>query len=833
MVSRSILGGNVKFSRNHLSLILEYVILETRAARQWINKNVDPQDLTEGADLLIAYNSGITDINILSWIKKIRKIVPKNYRELRIPLSAGEVSREGIPLFEKSIEINFIVKAINEFRKPKHQAILKSNGYPTNLSTRTYSDILALVSVNAQVDSAIKAKEAAKRRKKSGDAGLNYDPTSVDFIGDFGPWTVLMPNTVEGSISCDMSTARTTTWCTTKSAGENLFNQYVGNISEDEDTILFYVMDYNRVPDNPKLQREKAATYNNDSRMSIGFRGGEPQLTGAHGSLSVDASNAGLTEKVVKDKLGIFYQPIMFAMTKKARIVGTNHPAKQIMRNAAQNLLVLKQIIKDYKPVSKRAFFTDLRNYYHNKPEAFSPQVVDYITFGVSYEEHRSLLPTYINKASVQEVAKYVDMVEKSNGSEPWIKHSAFEDSTEIVDADFNVVKNTLDYRKWTCLSDVLVNRGHNLPKDLLTKTYLLAREYFKEYIPKFREFLPPGLLPEEERKGYHSDQFIFQLLMDSGVPKEGIPDELAINLEKINELQSSEAYLDSVEEAIKDLNLTEFEQAPQHISKIVTTIAKVDSQQTEQSSRLADRFNVKEKFKDYFALQKEYDVRGTKFMDRIIPPELIFGVRVYNSIVNFRNPVRVHDLPEDIKTTDIHIADYDSIVDYLFELFPALKTLPLMEPDKLEPTLEDAGAIGVIKAVNFIGKLIAGSPKPETVRRVFDMSSGVFYQYLLYTTRNYSIPDDIYYDFFKKAKTNNLNPDRCDLFVRSLGDTLMFRIERKYAMRVGMTMPNFVRRLDIPPDEPEYKLREEVEEMMAQKNEAHKGTKPDRYIDV
>ena len=219
--------------------------------------------------------------------------------------------------------------------------------------------------------------------------------------------------------------------------------------------------------------------------------------------------------------------------------------------------------------------------------------------------------------------------------------------------------------------------------------------------------------------------------------------------------------------------------------------------------------------------------------MERTIPPELTFAVRVYNAITAFRNPVRVHGLPEDIKTTDIHIADYDSIVDYLFELFPTLKTLPLMEPDKMEPTLEDAGAIGVIKAVNFIGRLIAGSPKPETTRRIFDMSSGIFYQYLLYTTKNYSIPDDIYYDFFKKAKTNNLDTARCELFVRSLGGTLMFRIERKYAMRVGMVMPNFVRRLDIPPDEPEYKLREEVEEMMNQKKEAHKGVKPDRYIEI
>ena len=822
----------MKISKNHLSLILEYIILETKAARQWINKNVDPDDLTEGADLLIAYNSGITDINILSWIKKIRKIVPKNYRELGIPLSAGEVSREGIPLFEKSIEISFIVEAINQFRKPKYQTILKSNGYPVNLSTKSYPDILALISANAQVSSAIKSKEAAKRRKKSGDTGLNYDPTSVDFIGEFGPWTVLMPNTVDGSISCDMSTVKTTTWCTTKTSGQNLFNQYVGNISEDEDTILFYVMDYNRVPDNPKMQREKPGTYNNDSRMSIGFRGGEPQLSGAHGSLSVDASNAGLTEEDVKEKLGIFYQAIMFAMTKKARIVGTNHPAKQIMRNAAQNLLALKQIIKDYKPETKKAFFSDLASYYHSKPEAFSPQVVDYMTFGVDYDTHQGLLPTYVNKASIQKIAKYVDMVEKSNGSEAWMKHSEFDDSTEIVDDDFNVVTNTLDYRKWSCLHTVL-GFASKLPKDLLAKTYLLAREYFKEHVPKFRQFLPPGLLPEEERKGYHSDQFIFQSLMNSGIGKEDIPDELAINLEKINEIQSSESYLDSVDQSIKDLNLTEHEQAPQYISKIVTTMGKVDSQQTGENSRLADRFNVKENLREYFALHKEHDAKGTKFMERTIPPELTFAVRVYNSIINFRNPVRVHDLPEDIKTTDIHIADYDSIVDYLFELFPQLKTLPLMEPDKLEPSLEDAGAIGVLKAVNFIGDLIKGSPKPETVRRIFDMSSGVFYRYLLYTTKNYSIPDDIYYDFFKKAKTNNLDSARCELFVRSLGGTLMFRIERKYAMRVGMAMPNFVKRIDIPPDEPEYKLREEVEEMMKQKSEAHEGTKPDRYIEI
>ncbi len=61
--------------------IVKYIILETKAARQWINKNVDPDDLTEGADLFIAYNSGITDINILSWIikKDVRKLFLRHY----------------------------------------------------------------------------------------------------------------------------------------------------------------------------------------------------------------------------------------------------------------------------------------------------------------------------------------------------------------------------------------------------------------------------------------------------------------------------------------------------------------------------------------------------------------------------------------------------------------------------------------------------------------------------------------------------------------------------------------------------------------------------------
>ena len=90
--SQNILGGKVKIKKESLSLLIEYIILETRAAREWIKANVDPKDPSEGADLLIAYNDGITKLDVLSWIKKIRKLIPINYQQLGIPLSPGEVT---------------------------------------------------------------------------------------------------------------------------------------------------------------------------------------------------------------------------------------------------------------------------------------------------------------------------------------------------------------------------------------------------------------------------------------------------------------------------------------------------------------------------------------------------------------------------------------------------------------------------------------------------------------------------------------------------------------------------------------------------------------------
>ena len=783
----------MKISKNHLSLIIEYIVLESRAARQWIDKNVDPEDLTEGADLLIAYNSGIVDISMLSWIKKIRKIVPENYRELGIPLSVGEVSREGIPLFEKSIEISFIVEVISQFRKPNYQAIFRSNGYPTNLSTKKFPNILALISANAQVESAIRSKEDAKRRKKTHDTSLNYDPTQVELVGNFGPWTVLMPNTTAGSISCDMGIVKTTTWCTTKASGQNLFTGYVGSIAKDNDTILFYVMDYNRVPDDPNIERELPGTHNNDSRMSIGFVNGKPSFTDENGPVSVDASNANLTEDVIKEKLGLFYLAIMKAATKKAKEVGSNHPAKEIMKNAAKNLLALKQIIKDYTPASKMSFYKDMTKHLELHPEAFSPEVINHLTFNVPYEQHEYMRHRFLETASIQEIAKYVDIIEKSDGSEQWLKYSNFDEGTELVDDDFNVIINSLDRRKWLCIYSVLGEAKRLISEtgsaNLLDRVYLLAREYGEGAgaHQSQKVSLPPGLATEEEQKAFSIDNTIYEMLKAAGLKLEEMPEELKLNLTKLKELLASDTFIESIEQEVQGLrNMKENSDLPEHLEGVIDDISAFGELETENSLKYAEKLKVKENIREFFMLHKKYDDAGVKAKKRKFPGAALFSSRAYKGITHERAGYLSRNIAfvdEQVMTSDPYISDYDALIDYLFELFPAIKKLTV---HPVYAKSYDGNMYGAFKAADLIGSIIKTFPRTETVQKVFDMTPGFFYQYLPFTQENYAIPTSIYVDFFKNVKLDHLVQNDIDSLVDGIGYVLIKRIEKSYKEEHG-----------------------------------------------
>jgi hypothetical protein len=332
----------MKITKRRLrKILIESLLLESRKTREWIKTQPEPDQ----APLLDGYNKGLTVIDKLSWIQKVRGTEP----------------------------IQDVVPDVVRFFEPQVQAIVRENGFQTNLNRRTYPTVGELRRVIRQVDSLIDSRKAASAAPEIEPFD---DPNHVDKIDQVGPWTILMPRTVTGSVSCDIS-GSDTTWCTTKSRGQNLFLTYVGR--ENADVILFYVMDYNRTPDDPHKTRQEACMANNDSRLSIGFIDGVPQLNGKSGGLSVDASNAGLNERILRSNngLGRYYDQIMSILSAEVIAIGSNHPAKQSLKRSRKDLLYLKSVIKDYDK--------DARDDYLNQVSAnlneASPEVIEFLLF--------------------------------------------------------------------------------------------------------------------------------------------------------------------------------------------------------------------------------------------------------------------------------------------------------------------------------------------------------------------------------------------------------------------------------------------------------------------
>ena len=331
----------MKLTRRKIrQIILESVLLESRRTRDWIMT----QPMPDQDPLLKAYNDGIKDIAQLSWIQKTRGSEP-------IPDVAADVIR---------------------FFDPQVQTIVKENGFQTDLNKINYPTVNELRRVISQVEAFIDS-----RKDKPAPAIKPIDdPNQVEKLAQVGPWTILLPKTVTGSTACDIS-GKDTSWCTTKTRGQNLFLTYVGR--EDGDVILFYVMDYSRTPDDPYEQQDEPFLKNNDSRISIGFVHGKPVLDGKHGSLSVDAANMGLTDDDLRSEkgLGQYYDQIMGIIKAEAVVIGSNHPAKESLKRACQDLLYLKSVIKDYDEGSKRDYIEQVMNSKYDK----SPEVVKFTAY--------------------------------------------------------------------------------------------------------------------------------------------------------------------------------------------------------------------------------------------------------------------------------------------------------------------------------------------------------------------------------------------------------------------------------------------------------------------
>lgn len=194
-------------------------------------------------------------------------------------------------------------------------------------------DITPAIISSLTVDEMVKLKSLAERKKPRIKIGKIAD-LEGDRVGKVGPWNLWMPTTRERSCEIAQYDPVTlepkTSWCTTRMTRSNLFYSYIG--SPGEDIILFYI-----IKDNPKGKEDW---------ISLGFVDGEPALESDAGGLSLDRDGGGMSPKRFKSILGPYYDEILDLLSNVVKDLGGIHPARQKLKDAAQDPEVLKYLTR-------------------------------------------------------------------------------------------------------------------------------------------------------------------------------------------------------------------------------------------------------------------------------------------------------------------------------------------------------------------------------------------------------------------------------------------------------------------------------------------------------
>ena len=341
----------MKLTRRQLSLLIEnYLITEGRRDREHIERlNITDEDkkLYLNGE---SQNPGLK-IQDVSWIQN---------------------NKGTFDLFH-SIQSVLAYKKIPDAFKQNLKTKAERTGDPTLLNKLNLSGFDSIQALDAFIDEANEFMQDSNALSRSKFVPLETGD-DLEIVGEAGPWTVILPKTIRGSVSCDARTSKDTTWCTTKRSGQNLFYHYVGQ--GEINMMLFYIMDYYRKPDDPTQSRQFPFEANNDSRISLGVVNSKPRMNGKDGGLSVDASNKGYEKEDLEYALGEYYDQVMSLIESSVEKHGGISPALKTVQRAATNLDLLLKIIKDYDEQSRKVFViktldqdnvsVDILNYFSN-----------------------------------------------------------------------------------------------------------------------------------------------------------------------------------------------------------------------------------------------------------------------------------------------------------------------------------------------------------------------------------------------------------------------------------------------------------------------------------
>jgi len=193
--------------------------------------------------------------------------------------------------------------------------------------------------LRAAIEAVGESKGDQRRQLKEGETDIVYEDEQ---------WIVVMPHTMESSIQWGKGTK----WCTAATQSGNLFYNYVAR--KDQDIVLYYI-----------IKKGSDSKVDPDSKLSVGFVGGEPVLDGKSGGLTVNASNDGLTQASFRTALDSKFETVMSAMKLHSKKISGQHPAKRAMQKIAQskNPSVLEKYTAGMKPDERSDFINMLFEY--------------------------------------------------------------------------------------------------------------------------------------------------------------------------------------------------------------------------------------------------------------------------------------------------------------------------------------------------------------------------------------------------------------------------------------------------------------------------------------
>ena len=388
------------------NLIESYLLSEGRKDRDYIeNLSISEEDKKLYLD---AESSGLK-IQEIGWIEKIRG----------------------------TFDLFHIIQSVLEFKteefKQKVRVKSKRLNDPNILSYLDLSSFSSIQELDSFIEN-INVDLSSHDRNKFVPLETGSD---LEIVGQVGPWTIILPKTIRGSVSCDVRTDKDTTWCTTKRSGQNLFYSYVGN--DNDNAMLFYVMDYNRTPLKPIMKQGEHR--NNDARMSLGFKNSEPYLKGNDGGMSVDAANKGITEDYLRNALGKYYDEVMRVLNSSVQKYNGVSPAIEILRKSAQSVEVLLSVIKDYESKERNSFIESVLNQSDISQDVLSYLSNDNSTYiRALVAKNPSTSPQRLEKLSNDSSEDVRMHVAKNPSTSPQILEKLSNDPNKVV--RINVAKN-------------------------------------------------------------------------------------------------------------------------------------------------------------------------------------------------------------------------------------------------------------------------------------------------------------------------------------------------------------------------------------------------------